>query len=80
MYARADSIEGQFQDQGYHFGDTGGEEGEDEFELLAVADAVHQRGTRSHQVLVDVDVEDGGHEGVRQGEADAAVEAASFTP
>jgi hypothetical protein len=73
LYSSADGVEGQLDDQGEAFCEGGEEEGEDEFQLLFIGECIDELRCFMHEKFVDVDVDDGGHEGVRQSESDSSV-------
>lgn len=74
-----DSVEGQFEGEGKALGEGGQEEGEDQFYLFFVSEAINQLGGLMHQNFVDVDVESCGDKRMRKGETDAPIERPSLS-
>ncbi len=78
LNARAHGIEGQLDDQRHSFRQHGHEEREDKFQLLVACDLVDQTRGVVHQILVEVDVDCGRYQGVRDSQGNASIKAAGL--
>ena len=78
MDSSADCIERKLDDQSYPLCDCGHEEGKDQFDLFMTRVFIYDFGAVVEKVLIDVDVESCGDEGVREGEDDSSVESFSL--
>ena len=78
MDSSADCIERKLYDQSYSLCDRGHEEGKDQLDLFMTRVFIYDFGAVVEKVLIDVDVESCGDEGVREGEDHSSIESLSL--